>query len=97
MHRVRLPSGAASAKIGEIGSGWGYVQTYREGGHDRASEIDLPVEGHEQLNCLHLRVMCKLTRLVNAFVLQALDSAAEDLQRMTGFRSDKTVTDAQNT
>jgi hypothetical protein len=25
------------------------AQTFRKGGHDRAREIDLPIEGHEQL------------------------------------------------
>ena len=68
-------------------------QPFREGWDDRACEIDLPIESHQQLNCLDARVICAdLLRLENVFVGQVLDCVAEDLQRATGFWSNMAAT-----
>jgi hypothetical protein len=107
MHSFRLPSGTESTKSAkhlsaELKSATlkplarsdidKRAQTPCKGGPDRTCEIDLPIESHEQLNCLHLWVMRRnMLRLVNIFVRQVIDRAAKDLQHITSRRSDQTA------
>ena len=69
------------------------AQPFQQGWDDRACEIDLPIESHQQLNCLDARVICaNLLRFEDVFVGQVLDRVAEDLERTTGFWSDMAAT-----
>src|ERR1035441_361473 len=64
-------------------------QALAEGGDYGTVEVDLAIQGHEELHGLKLAIVGgKGTTLVDELVGEIFDGVAENLQRVTGFRVD---------
>ncbi len=54
---------------------------------DRALEINFAIEAHEELDCIHARIIrVQIAAVMDVFIGEVLDGLAEDFKRATGLR-----------
>jgi hypothetical protein len=73
------------------------MDTFANRGNFRALEVDLPIETHEELHGLQLRIPGgDLNAALYVFICQVLDRVAQNLQRMPSLWSDPAAAIAPN-
>lgn len=70
--------------------------TFDKGWHLGTLEVDLAIEGHEQLHSLELVIIRRERKtVVNEFVGKIFDGVTEDLKRVAGLGGDDAAARAQ--